>query len=160
MSRIDEIKFQMNILQKELKQLESTSVPVAGYWYNGFRNYLIYVSEVHKKSGYNRLLYYGFAPNWETNDYIANLEIEGSLKKANVTKIAYRLIKEAKNRGFDEGVKFRYIQGQYVGDIIPKAIISNFEIAYQYDYNRLIINNGKHVLTIFKDGIWAEIVKE
>jgi hypothetical protein len=85
-------------IEKEFPKLFKKDTLVVGKWYNGYENYLLYLTSVEQRDSYKKLNYYGFCSEWE-KDYIANTEIENSLKPATDEEVEEALIKEAKNKG-------------------------------------------------------------
>lgn len=143
-----------------------------GEWYKGDKVFqsLIYITRTTNDSTgvkFNRLYYFGFLDGiWVENDYIANTEHEQSLIKSTHQEVEQALTYEAKRRGFKEGAKFKSLSEN--GKI--RTISDKIYVIYYIDENFLTIStseeewHNKHDAqsnpTIFKDGVWAEIIDE
>ena len=80
-------------------------------------------------------------------------------RKATDEEVEQALIKEAKKRGFKEGVNFKLIEGG-VGMLNSTKITKDYEIVYEALRNRLVLERIGILYTILKDGVWATIVEE
>ena len=80
-------------------------------------------------------------------------------RKATDKEVEQALIKEAKKRGFKEGVSFKLIEGS-VGMLNSAKITKDYEIVYEASRNRLVLKRIGILYTIFKNGKWATIIKE
>tara|TARA_R110002153_G_scaffold51953_2_gene145845 strand:+ start:1055 stop:1594 length:540 start_codon:yes stop_codon:yes gene_type:complete len=74
-------------------------------------------------------------------------------------EVEQALIKEAKKRGFKEGVNFKLIEGG-VGMLNSTKITKDYEIVYEASRNRLVLERIGILYTILKEGVWATIVEE
>jgi hypothetical protein len=121
-------------------------------WTKGNSKYLAY----HKDG-----MRYGFdfQGNWfglEPIKFVTALEDENP---ATPKEVETALIKEAKKRGFKEGVRFQSFGGRGKHDMC--FTMDGRDIIY--DNNSLIIHSenwGWRTAAIFKDGKWAEIVED
>ena len=85
---------------------------------------------------------------WSKRDSKVILATDEEVKQA--------LIKEAKKRGFKEGVNFKLIEGG-VGMLNNTKITKDYEIVYEASRNRLVLERIGILYTIFKEGVWATI---
>lgn len=83
----------------------------------------------------------------------------GDTRKLNDSEVQTALIEEAKRRGFKEGVKFKLIEGG-IGEVNNCDITSDYELKYESNMNRLMLDSGYNAYTIMKDGKWATIIKD
>lgn len=139
------------------------------------------VGKWYKKKDFGKLMFYfngefskrGYNPNYGLNyDGIFSDEI-GVFKRevneyyeATHQEVAIALIKEAKRRGFNKGVKFKSLSEN--GKI--RTISDKTRINYYIDESFLTIYTSKEEWenkddvqsnpTIFKDGVWAEIIDD
>lgn len=129
--------------KKEIKQLESETLLEVGRWYK-YGNFLL-----HIKSISNDIIgRYGFNMLGDWHECVDELAISNELTLATDKEIEEALIKEAKKRGFKEGVTFKSLIYACTWTIEG----SNFETNLAND---LMINLNY----IFRKGKWAEIIK-
>lgn len=129
-------------------------------WYisNDLYTHIFYVTKIEEDKYY----YYGFnsGGQWVKNDYYSfnDSGLKNGFKLATKQEIQEALVKEAKRRNY-EGRYISILKGSYKRTKSDKI----FEII-DYDYrnfnNELLVDNANQSYTIFKDGVWAEILKE
>jgi len=159
MTEIEQLKKQLNDIQDKIKQMEKPKLKV-GKWY---KNLTWKGSMFYNTGDMNSLktlyLGYGFSYNgifhsleqqkreeagWSINDEYV-LATDEEVKEA--------LIKEAKKRGFKEGVKVKN------GFTVEEGRVYNINannFAYCSDRNSLTLGG----IYIFQNGIWSEIIDE
>ena len=143
-------------IEKEFPELFKEDALVVGKWYKFGGDYLICIEEINDKKG----VVYGFMNNswYKSNDF----QLIGGFYQyilATDKEVEQALIKEAKKRGFKEGVSFKLIEGS-VGMLNSTKITKDYEIVYEASINRLVLKRIGILYTIFKDGVWATIIKE
>ena len=79
------------------------------------------------------------------------------LTKATKEEIETELIKEAKRRGFKEGVKIVLIKGR-VGEVSDTSI--GDQLMYDYNNDEIIVHSHSCSFTVYLKGKWAEIIEE
>ena len=142
-------------IEKEFPKLFKGDALVVGKWYNGYENYLIYITNIRQEFSYKKISYYGLS--WEQKwkcDYIANIDIENSLKPATDKEVEEALIKEAKRRGFKKGVRVDKVN--LSDDYNPNNELKEDTI----NTNELLSHGYLWVssILIYDNGKWAEIV--
>ena len=131
----------------------------AGKWYNKkyFGKLMFYFNGEFSKSGYNPN--YGLNYNGIFSDEIGVFKNEvNEYYEATHQEVEQALIKEAKRRGFNEGVKVKLFDS-----IFSTSVLNREDFTYQEDYNRFGIIGGDEdgsYAVLFKDGVWAEIIDE
>lgn len=90
--------------------------------------------------------------------------VNGDFTEAEPSEIKSALVKEAKKRGFKKGASF-YLNREFWGPSYGGSKESPNEIfrdEFRFYEGKLLINteNGERGHVIFKDGKWAEIIKE
>jgi hypothetical protein len=134
-------------IEKEFPKLFKKDDLVVGKWYkhySGGFNYLV--------CSIDNITAYGFMDRKYFKSLLFGSQrlLEGCVP-ATDKEVEQSLIKEAKKRGFKEGVKFRSVIGSAFthreGYFLKNGIL--------YENNLNIGGN-----TIFKDGVWATIIKE
>ena len=140
-------------IEKEFPKLFKEDELFVGKWYY-YRNWLIEYAGKTTHLTAN----YGFDDNGNYF-YDSKQNSFGNTPKewvlATDEEVERALIKEAKNRGFKEGVRFK---SKWMSRIIAKLIDGKF----LFD-NRLELcykNDGGMLYTLFENGVWAEIIKE
>lgn len=143
----EKIESKIAKLQKELKEMDKPKL--CSGWYiascNETKNYLCYFTNPN-----NKLLgEYWFTPCRDSFG-VSGLftEIE---RKATDKEVEDALIKEAKKRGYKEGVQC------YSAESKDKKVCTGDFYYNGQRYNQL---QDTPMNTIFKDGQWAEIIKE
>ena len=142
-------------IEKEFPKLFKEDALEVGRWYNGYENYLIYITNIRQEFSYKKISYYGLS--WEQKwkcDYIANRDIENSLKPATDKEVKEALIKEAKKRGFKEGVR---VESRWLTAPSEEKLIGNFIFDNEFELCCRASNGS--LWTIFQDGEWATIVE-
>jgi hypothetical protein len=124
-----------------------------GKWYKGSRNYgwLVYFEEITKGQ---QVIGYGIC----TDDGIYEGRFEGDVNsygwvKATDKEVEEALIKEAKKRGFKEGVKFISVMSGF--KCLCEGVL-NYHSDYLGEKDVLFYDHN----IIFHKGKWAEIVEE
>jgi hypothetical protein len=82
---------------------------------------------------------------------------KSNLRPATDKEVETALIKEAKKRGFKEGVYFNLIRG-CIGSKNEDKITSSFKLKNQKSQHRLIWDSLGSCYTVFKAGRWATIL--
>jgi hypothetical protein len=141
-----------NRIEKEFPKLFKKDDLEVGKWYNGYEDYLLFITKIKQEIGYKKIYYYGFTSGYVDEDYIANTDIEKYLKPATNKEVEQALIKEAKKRGFKEGVKFN--------SAWRSGAICYFNGMHYEAKNNSLSSGCSHNDCIFQSGKWAEIVKE
>jgi hypothetical protein len=144
-------------IEAEFPELFKKDALVVGKWYNGYEDYLLFITKIKQEIRYKKIYYYGFASGYVNEDYIANTDIEKSLKPATDKEVEEALIKEAKKRGFKEGVMVIGLS-MYSGVLSEKNTSGKEYGNYIFGDFYMNISNTKNAC-IFKNGIWAEIIK-
>ena len=154
----------MNITEKQKQQLidlnDSRVNDIlelglkVGKWYK-YNNCILNYKETNK----NNIKAYGIIPcfGWEDNYNCGNSPEQWI--KATKQEIEQALTNEAKRRGFKEGVKFKCLITNEIGEMTEDYLLMNgcfgignsLESAFKND-----IING----VLFKDGVWAEIIDD
>jgi len=104
---------------------------------------------------------YGFDANgdWYYAKFILEVNIENEYL-ASEEEVKEALIKEAKKRGFKEGIKFksvkRVLHGGEITKSIEKTFIRPIFVHYPSHNETSVLNNGTDA--IFYNGNWAEII--
>jgi hypothetical protein len=143
-------------LKQQLKDLPSLEV---GKWYvsGSVPNWQMFVESVD--CGGDVIYGYGI-------DYLGRWfsSVEGASNSANIEtaerpatdkEVEEALIKEAKKRGFKEGVEYSSLYGS--SDI---GKVNNSGFIYKPSINCLCIKSGEQVDAIFRKGKWATIIEE
>ena len=151
--RLEELKQEKKQLKKQLKELPSLEV---GKWYNSDNDSLIFITEFLDSCDFDG---YGFFHGkWENKSY-NYYSYEYGLVPATDKEVETALIKEAKKRGFKEGV----IVESFIHNrkLECKNVISGTEFISYAGINKLHfgIDNGNCVV-VFHKGKWAEIIEE
>jgi hypothetical protein len=145
-TELEQLKEQLNSISEKIKQLETPSLQ-KGKWYK--RNKELLVWNDYKKT-------YGFTEDgmW-SNDMLFSRDLNICVP-ATDKEVEEALIKEAKKRGFKEGVKFysTYHDKNWGHGEVGKI---SFGINWSSGLNTVLFS-GNHY--IFTDGKWAEIVSE
>ena len=149
LQRLGELKQEKKQLKKQLKELPSLEV---GKWYKsiggGFK-YLLYLVSID--NGLDSCTAYGFVDD----EFYIETDINFDMKQVPATdkEVETALIKEAKKRGFKEGVRFNnacktgeIAHGKNTG-VVNKIRSNDCGL---FTSNQYIIFNGK----------WAEIIEE
>lgn len=142
-------------LEAELQKLKNEVKPKyeENKWYKSKTNQLVFITEFRDYD----VIGYGFG---NKNDWFDISEwMDGwkslELRLANHQEVEEALIKEAKKRGFKEGVRFKSALYKY------DCVITTYEFDFHFDYMDMCKNvlfcNGN---AIFSNGVWAEIVKD
>jgi hypothetical protein len=128
-------------IEKECPELFKNTLEVSKWYkYNDSDIHLVCFTNVEKSEGY------GFCKSGWVDLDIWN---DRNLRLATEQEVKEALINEAKKRGFVEGTKFLSLLS---------AVKSICGINYNCYYNENeLYSNG---MCLFKDGKWAEIVKE
>jgi hypothetical protein len=140
-------------IEKEFPKLFKKDQLIVGKWYkydDNTANALMVWNDSKET--------YGF---W-SGEYDENLSFfdEGDKVLATDKEVSKPLIKEAVKRGFDRSdINFKLIEG-CVGELNEHRITSACEIVYQASSNALVLKTAGSLYTIFKNGVWAEIIKE
>ena len=122
-----------------------------GKWYK-YNNCILNYKETNKNNikAYGIIPYFGWGDNYNCGN---NPE---KWIKATYEEIEQALTDEAKRRGFKQGVKFKCLITNEIGEMIEDYLLSfgrgnSLESAFK-DKNI----NG----VLFKDGVWAEIIDD
>lgn len=142
-TELEQLKEQLNSISEKIKQLETPSLQ-KGKWYK--RNKELLVWNDYKKT-------YGFTEDgmW-SNDMLFSRDLNICVP-ATDKEVEAALIKEAKKRGFKDGVKIKPVSGD-----INILFDNKFEYLKKWhEYkNALFIDN----YLVFSNGKWAEIIKD
>jgi hypothetical protein len=164
MSRIEEINFQIEVLQRELKTLTAKpkNEPLAlveGDWY-GWSRYTLFRFQYLGKTGNYSAKGFGTLGDW-SNDLGVHKDELSEYFPLTLESVSSSLIDEAIKRGFRyEGIMFKLIQGSYTGQFIDRKITLGATIEYEEIEKRLILKEQDGAIyTIFKNGVWAKIEK-
>ncbi len=156
------IKLEASLLQKEISEgLTAKQQPKeefeVGVWYihKDIRfsyNNLFFVTG-KKKDRYN---YYGFLSNdWVDKEYCVDSYLEEDMRKATHKEIETALIKEAKKRGFKEGVRFKCLSNINTTETFKGNFRYENGTTLTCDSSGSTFNYG----CIFEDGKWSEIIE-
>tara|TARA_R110000772_G_scaffold68118_3_gene150890 strand:+ start:970 stop:1632 length:663 start_codon:yes stop_codon:yes gene_type:complete len=140
-------------IETEFPKLFKKDELIVGQWYksNGF------LRRFNGKYGNGSV--YGFRKNG-SYDQLLGFHREDTHLPATDKEVSEALIAEAVKRGFDRSdIKFKLIEG-CVGEVNERGITSAYEIVYQASSNALVLKTAGSLYTIFKNGIWTEIVEE
>ncbi len=132
--------------KKEKPKLE------AGKWYKHNEGVICCTGEGAESSKYFNA--YGLNGSGEWMDKSDMWYKDYWTKKASNKEVEQALIKEAKRRGFKEGVKIKDARGGDIG-----IIRCNIRTG---SHDQLIVSESRqgHYLVLLSDGKWAEIIKE
>ncbi len=147
-TELEQLKEQLNSISEKIKQLETPSFQKG--WYKLTNSLaLVYCDFYALKDNSN--IGYGFdgTGRWVNNWHYYNRDKQ-YMTPATDKEVEEALIKEAKKRGFKEGVKIKSIYSETTYNTRH----SGFGF-YPSDYSIYFGN-----WLIFKDGIWAEIIKD
>lgn len=142
--------------EKALLEDEPKSIEV-GKWYKGIGDKLIFTTSDEQEG---RVKAYGFGAmgGWFEDDHDFTWTTD-ELKEATKEEVEQSLIKEAKKRGYADGVKVHSLGHD------KQMVIYNQELNTEYEsyYNKLWFGVGlgetNHYVVVFQDGKWAEIVE-
>ena len=126
---------------------------IVGKWYksNGF------LQEFQGKFGNNSV--YGFKRDGSYSSALGFHEGDEHIL-ATDKEVSKALTAEAVKRGFDRSdIKFKLIEG-CVGELNKGRITSAYQIVYQASSNSLFSKTAGSLYTIFKNGIWADIIEQ
>jgi hypothetical protein len=147
-TELEQLKEQLNQISEKIKELETPSFQ-RGKWYKGtgiYSKHFFCCTKLEKGNVYGTG--YGAVGNWL--EY-ANFAYDTATHYVLATdkEVEEALIKEAKKRGFKEGVKLKHPESVYK---------SGLRFNYLSYYADMLCDGYGHV--VFKDGIWAEIIKD
>lgn len=155
---MSEINKRIEALEAELQKLKNEVTPKfeVGKWYktNCLGGSIFYHTESPVEDCY--VSGYGFENgDWcDLSEHYWTLEQKYKPTLATHQEVEEALIREAKKRGFKEGVRFK--SALYKHD----CVITTYEFDFHFDYMDMCKNvlfcNGN---AIFSNGVWAEIVK-
>lgn len=139
-------------IETEFPKLFKKDELIVGKWYK------------HDEKAFNALMVWGdseYTYGFWNGEYKDNLCFRDAFNKVPATdkEVSEALIAEASKRGYKKGVKFKLIEG-VVGKLNESIITSAYEILYQASLNRLVLKSYNDLYTIFRDGVWAEIIEE
>jgi hypothetical protein len=140
-------------IETEFPKMFKKDGVVAGKWYksNGF------LQEFQGKFGNGSV--YGFKRGGSYSSALGFHEGDEHIL-ATDKEVSKALTAEAVKRGFDRSdIKFKLIEG-CVGELNERRITSAYQIVYQESEGELVLKTDGTLYTIFKNGIWAEIVEE
>lgn len=153
---MSEINKRIEALEAELQKLKNEVTPKfeVGKWYktNCLGGSIFYLTESPVEDCY--VSGYGFENgDWcDLSEHYWTLEQKYKPTLATHQEVKEALIKEAKKRGFKEGVRINHsIEGKG-----HRALIFN-DLSYHSGYNWLCDGWGN---VVFKDGVWTEIIKD
>lgn len=153
-TEIDELKKEISKLNKKIEKLENKEEPKfeVGKWYKGVKrkNIIAYCERLYERGFYG----YGFDDNgvWSANDLW--LENADDPLEATKEEVEEALIKEAKRRGFKDGIKFVSSKSSL------KGRINTSSFNYLEDCNELCcLDYSGQTDSIFHNGKWAEIIE-
>jgi len=132
-------------LQRQLDELKSEPVLDIGKWYIGYNDGCHYLTVWNKGSDT-----YGFFEGYWGYNWVFSDDIALKLRPATPEEVEAALIKEAKRRGFKEGVR---IEKDLHDGMECKLIDEDFELVD----GMLLTDFGD---CIFYNGKWAEIITE
>ena len=142
--RLEELKTEKKQLKKQLKELPSLEV---GKWYTNYHPHLFYCESIIEDMARG----YGFERGeWQQNKSW-NIH-NGSQIPATDKEVEEALIKEAKKRGFKEGVKIYRLGSRFLSDKCRGGF-------YLKDNNIYVVGRYDEPC-IFRDGKWAEIIEQ
>ena len=144
--RIDALEAELQQLKKELE----TPTFEVGKWYNSDGDSLLFITEFNA-NGEKTFKGYGFHfSKWSFEQW---WNYDNFLTPATDKEVEAALIKEAKKRGFKDGVKIKPVSGD-----INILFDNKFEYLKKWhEYkNALFIDN----YLVFSNGKWAEIIKD
>ena len=150
--RLGEIKQEKKQLKKQLKELPSLEV---GKWYKsiggGFK-YLLYLVSID--NGLDSCTAYGFVDD----EFYIETDINFDMKQVPATdkEVETALIKEAKKRGFKEGVSIITPKGNKVTQKCNKYHFNKHLNIFATNESYTELNFD----SIFIGGKWAEIIEE
>jgi len=148
--RLGEIKQEKKQLKKQLKELPSLEV---GKWYITDANHKFVIIE---KIDNVWAVCYGFTTgdSWYENGNRCVLNNDFGARLMTNKEVETALIKEAKKRGFKEGVN---IKGMITGNrsLLKKGVL----FLDHLEWLRMGVHNS-YAPVIFKNGKWAEIIEE
>ena len=130
-------------IEKEFPKLFKEDALVVGKWYKSEGCLFNY----QKQSNV-----YGFFTDgsWMNGDWIW---YGANAKPATDKEVEEALIKEAKKRGFKEGVR---IKSKWMPNISANKL--NGKFMFDNKFELCAATNGLMIYTIFQNGVWAEIV--
>lgn len=133
-------------LKDKIKELEKPKLEV-GKWYKTEDDVLFHVVSIDSNS---YKTYGNYKHGWG-GDWRIGKKSNYAKKAVEATKeeVEKALIKEAKKRGFKEGVTFRSATGSLTAFVVEGSLYLEYSILY---------SDGRGC--IFYDGNWAEIIEE
>lgn len=145
----EELQEQINNLQKQLDNFKEPSKFKKGTWYKFIQHSTCIVNYQESGRGYGTSIYGA----WGDAVIMNNDGRESSSKWVEATdkEVEAMLIKEAKKRGFKEGVRFK--SAMY-------SSLFTLKKGIYYKSMENCIYNGNGYGTIFKDGKWATIIED
>jgi hypothetical protein len=131
-------------IEKEFPELFKEDALVVGKWYKRNDNKIWFLTEIREESSFG----YGFNFEGNWSDISKGYNYTLDLTLATDKEVEEALIKEAKKRGFKEGVKYN--------NFIANRVFT-FRGGLSYNNNNTL--NDLNENTIFKNGKWATIVE-
>lgn len=154
----------MNITEKQMQQLIDLNnsrvneilniIPSLNKWYKVLdSNYMIYLTKYVDLDNCEGFYFAG--SNGEYMGFCDDLGFHGCTL-ATEQEVGQVLTDEAKKRGFKQGVKFKCLITNEIGEMVKDYLLMNgcgnsLESAFKNDFI-----NG----VLFKDGVWAEIIDD
>lgn len=160
------------LTQEWFPEVFETKVEV-GKWYKRPNGNFLFIKSIKNTGvygyGFDVFGYWVNCTDESSLAFICDLEILKHLDKATHEEVESALIAEAKKRGFVEGAKFKSSISEN-GEIRTVRESNSFGFIFCFDYNQLTTSTSKSEWedgwssqsnpTIFKNGIWASIIKE
>ena len=143
-------------IEKEFPKLFKEDALVVGKWYiniDGLKC-LHFVTKITDSKEY---FAYGFSfsNEWKNNKGFGSVNdyTNKNFRLATDKEVEEALIKEAKRRGFKEGVR---IKSKWMPNISANKL--NGKFMFDNKFELCAATNGLMIYTIFQNGVWAEIV--
>ena len=136
-------------IEAEFPKLFKKDDLVVGKWYKEeTTNFLVFIKDL-KHSSYAG---YGFNTRGDWKDSLGRIGLQHI--PATDEEVKKALIKEAKKRGFKEGVRIKSIW------MSGTAKLFYGELCFDGEFELCYKNNGGMLYTLFNNGVWATIVEE
>lgn len=132
-------------IEKECPELFKTKLEV-GKWYKAeSHKAFMFIDKISISGVYG----YGFDYKGNyTNEWNAYFPLNSEYTLATEEEVKEALVKEAKKRGFKEGVNVKSVNGT------EGIITNNYKHEFKVNNNRFYFHN----MSVFENGVWAEII--
>lgn len=175
MKKIEEIESKIKDLLKEVESLKQQEhkFEVGKWYYSKIFNdeWLVNFKEIKGDDLFsNSAICLGATPTWYNASEWGSYSDCKVFRPATTQEVEEALIKEAKKRGFKEGVRFKALNQEMMVPVVNFSSIDNelkfmrmsFRLNKINDLNTLLVscNDSRNNGIIFHNGQWAEIIKE